>query len=204
MRKKHIDLSLVTIHTSSFTSIDPREHVDDFNANDIEFMQFIDGQIKMYNFSNDKDNGDIIIGEFKLKLLWGSENMIYETLDNHSINTATYSDELFDDNMNVKDEYYDLMPEVHENRFLIVEKIKIKEEYRGQGIVRKLIDTLDKTYHIPMILIPFPLQYQETRDNEEQLKLLPPISGPMRKVINSYKKCGFVKPKRNSLLMVKW
>jgi hypothetical protein len=205
MRKEKIDLNLVTIHTNSFVKVDSRDDIDD-DTDDNEFIQFIDGQIKMYDLDSpsDEDKDDIIIGEFSLKLLWGTEQMIYESLDNHSMNTATYSNELFDDDMNVKDEYYDLMCEIYENRFLIISEISIKEEYRGQGIVKKLIDTINITYRCPMVLIPFPLQYQPTNDNKEELKLLPPISGPMRKVVNSYKKCGFKKPKRNSLLMVKW
>jgi hypothetical protein len=206
MRKEKIDLDLVTIHMNSFVKVDPRDDIDDDNTNDTEFINFIDGEIKMYDLdspdSGDKD--DIIIGTFSLKLLWGTEQMIYESLDNHSMNTATYSDELFNDDMDVKDEYYDLMGEVYENRFLIINEINIKEEYRGQGIVKKLINTINITYHCKMVLIPFPLQYQPTNDNEEELKLLPPISGPMRKVINSYKRCGFKKPKPSSLLMIKW
>ena len=207
MRKKKIDLKLVTIHTTSFVSIDPRDDIEDDNEmNETEFIQFIDGKIKMFDLDSpgDDDKDDIIIGEFSLKLLWGTEQMIYESLENHSRNTSTYSDELFDDDMNVKDEYYDLMSETYENRFLIVDEIKIKEQYRGQGVVKKLIDTINFTYHCPMVLIPFPLQYQPTHDNEEELKLLPPINGPMRKVVNSYKRCGFKKPKPSSLLMVKW
>ena len=207
MRKKKIDLNLVTIHTNSFVKVDPRDDIDD-DTNDVEFIQFIDGEIKMYDLDLDSsgsdDKDDIIVGKFSLKLLWGTERMIYESLENHSRDTATYSDELFDDDINVKDEYYDLMDEIYENRFLIVNEINIKEEYRGQGIVKKLIDTIKLTYHCPMVLIPFPLQYQPTHDNEEELKLLPPITGPMRKVINSYKRCGFKKPKPSSLLMVKW
>jgi hypothetical protein len=203
MRKKKIDLSLVTIHTSSLVSVDPRNDLDGTNIYNTEFIQFITGEIKMYNL--DSDNDDVIIlGNFKLMLLWGTEEMIYESLDSHSRNTVTYGDELFDEDMNVKDEYYDLMCEIYENRFLIVEEININEEYRGQGVVKKLIDTINLTYRCPMVLIPFPLQYQPTHDNEEELKLLPPINGPMRKVVNSYKRCGFKKPKPSSLLMVKW
>ena len=205
MKKKKIDLNLVTIHTSSSVSVDHREHIEDTNEDCTEFINHISGEIKMYDFSKNDNNDTITIGKFQLMLLWGTDEMIYESLDNHSFSTSFYSQELYEDsNTTMKDEYYNLAPDVFDNRFLIIENVEIDKEYRGRGIIKKLIETLNITYCIPMVLKPFPLQYEGTFGDEEVLKTLPPFEESLKKVINSYKKCGFKKPKRNSQLMVRY
>lgn len=202
MKKKKIDIKLVTIHTTSLVSVDPREDIDDTNIDSTEFINHINGEIKMYDFDEDDKDDVITIGKFELMLLWGTHEMMYESLDEHSSSSSFYGEELFEDGW-IKDEYEILAPEAYGNRFLIVEKVEIKEEYRGRGIIDKLIQTLDNTYGCRMVLKPFPLQYEGINDDEEALKLLPPFEESLKKVIKSYKKCGFKKPKRNSQLMIR-
>lgn len=201
MKREKINTDYTQIRYNCLCPLDNREQIDDTNLNGIEYISEYNGEI--FNFG-DEENDDIVLAKFKFSIVYGDDNTIYETLDNQSEYTSQFGEEIYDydevcDYMFVKEEYDDLLMF---NKFIILDEVKIKEQYRGQGLIKNFINTLNRMYGLPIILKPFPLQYQPTNDNDEYIKSLPPIKGAMKKVVDSYKKCGFRKVKRNSEFMI--
>jgi GNAT superfamily N-acetyltransferase len=171
---------------------------DENNEND--YIDLIVGEI-LY-FDHDEKN-DKVIGKFKLKMLYGSEQKIFTTLDNQSITDLKYAEELFDVtysingySLEVREEYEDLMSEIYENSFLILDRIEIDENYRGNGILGKVMDTIYRVYKQPILTLPFPLQH-EGNCNSDTFK------ADRIKVVNAYKKCGFKRKRKRSAYFVK-
>ena len=181
---------------------------DDDNEN--THRDILSGKIMYFDCEAFDEDGieDYSIGTFKAKILYGGEDKIYRCLEyDGSITDVRYQDELFvvkDDvyggrYVNVRECYYDLMSEVYENKFMILDKVEINDLYRGHGVLKKLIPFLTKTFKIPILIKPYPLQYEgEGMDNDIQFKL------DLKKVENSYRKCGFKKGRPKSEYMIKW
>lgn len=201
---KEIELSNIRIkmevHEAHATDI-----YDDDNEN--EHQDRIHGEIFYFDpeLLDEEGIDDDVIGTFELRMLYGSEEKVYNTLSNGSIVDVRYEEEIFDIKYmddggvrySLRDEYYDLMPEVYENSFMILDRVEIKEMYRGNGILGRVIDTIKRTYRQSILTKPFPLQHEGNED---------PITfrSDMRKVVNAYKKCGFERGRKRSGLFIKW
>jgi hypothetical protein len=172
--------------------------------NDISYEDHITGEIIYGDFDLVHDEYEKVIGTFKMRILHGTEEKIYNTLSNTSIIDIRYEEEIFNikyykDGRTVyhlKDEYFNLIPEVYENLFIILDRIEINEMYRGNGVLNKVINTIHRIYRSPILTKPFPLQH-EGKGNTKNFK------SDMKKVINSYMKCGFKKPKNRSSFLIK-
>ena len=148
-----------------------------------------------------------MVCKFDADIMSGSESKIYNTLEyGGSITDVRYQDEIFEIEHSVngiqywvREEYEDLIPEVYENRFMILNRVEVKDFYRGHGILNKLVKFLSTTFRVPILIKPYPLQYEgKGEDNEKQFKK------DLKKVVDAYSKCGFVKPYPKSEYMIKW
>lgn len=173
---------------------------DDFNCTDT-----IEGKIEYFDVDAYEEDGieEYNVGKFDADILIGSEDKIFNTLEyGGSICDVRYQDEIFEMNGAqywVREEYEGLLPEVYENRFMILNRVEVKDFYRGHGILNKLVNFLSKTFRVPILIKPYPLQYEgKGEDNEKQFKK------DLKKVVDAYSKCGFVKPYPKSEYMIKW
>jgi hypothetical protein len=175
--------------------------------NDNNHRDSIKGTIEYFDCEAYDEDGieDYKIGEFKCDIVYGDEMKIFNSIEyGGSITDVPYQSELFDiqytENgmiFRVNDEYEELFSEVYENRIMLLDKIEINDLYRGHGIANKLITFLKRTFNCPIILKPYPLQYEgEGKDNDKEFKR------DLKKVVDSYKKCGFKKVRKGSDFMV--
>lgn len=178
---------------------------DDDNEN--EHVDHIHGEILYFDpeLFDEENIDDEVIGTFKLRMLYGPMEKIYNTFICASITDVRYEEEIFDIEYmddgriryDVRDEYWELLPEVYENSFMILDRIEIKEMYRGKGILKRTIDTIKRTYRQPILTKPFPLQHEGDED-------ITTFKSDMRKVVNAYKKCGFVRGRKRSKFLIQW
>lgn len=177
--------------------------------NDNECKDCIDGSIEYFDADAfEEDEIDTFgIGRFSADIIYGSEEKIYSTLEyGGSITDVGYQDEIFKIRTNyrgshftVREEYEELMPEIYENKFMILERVEVKDFFRGHGIISKLIPFLSRTFSCPILIKPYPLQYEgEGKDNSKEFKK------DLNKVVESYEKCGFVRPYPKSEYLIKW
>jgi hypothetical protein len=174
--------------------------------NDTSYEDYITGEIIYGDFDLVYDEYEKVIGTFKMRILHGTEQKIYHTLSNTSITDIRYEEEIFNikyykngsTTYHLKDEYFNLIPEVHENLFIILDRIEINEMYRGNGVLNKVINTIHRIYRSPILTKPFPLQYEGKGEGDTKN-----FKSDMKKVINSYMKCGFIKPKNRSSFLIK-
>lgn len=175
--------------------------------NDNECRDTIEGEIDYFDADAFEEDGidSFNVGMFSCSIIFGSELSIYKTLDS-SIVDVGYQDEIFKIRTNyrgshftVREEYEELMPEIYENKFMILERVEVKDFFRGHGIITKLIPFLSRTFSCPILIKPYPLQYEgEGKDNSKEFKK------DLNKVVESYEKCGFVRPYPKSEFMIKW
>jgi hypothetical protein len=166
-----------------------------FDEDDIGDLDIISGTIKLMDFTKDHfhHTEDAIIGEFEAYYLTeGFDNFLIQ-LDNHSINSSQYGEEL---NQQV---YEDLLE--FDNNLIILSTVEINEEYRGNGIIKKVVETLQHYFKCPIMVKPFPLQYCKTVETtkeigNKQYKL------DLKKVKNAYEKCEFKTIKKRSEYMM--
>jgi GNAT superfamily N-acetyltransferase len=186
------------------TGADP---FDDDNENSCK--DSIDGKIDYFDVDayEEDDIDEYSIGTFDADILYGSEEKVYSTLEyGGSITDVRYQDEIFEIEHTefgtrywLRSQYDDLLPEVYENRFMILNRVEVKEFYRGKGVLKKLVDFLSDTFRVPILIKPYPLQYEgEGKDCDKEFKK------DLKKVVNAYKKCGFIKPYPKSEYMIKW
>ena len=178
--------------------IDIEDEIDDDN----EYEDIIYGEILCSDPHLDLYNK--VVGTFKLRILFGTVENIYNTLAYSSITNLRYEEEIFKINYSdrgisyqVREEYDELMPEVFDNSFIILDRIDIVEQYRGNGILRKVINTIRRIFRNHILTKPFPLQH-EGNINPENYK------SDLKKVVDSYKKCGFKRVRKRSEYFVKW
>ena len=176
--------------------------------NDNLHRDYVKGTIEYFDTEAFDEDGidDYKIGSFECDIVYGDERKIYDALEyGGSITDVPYGSEIFDIEYSeggisfcIKEEYEDLVPEVYENKIMLLDKVEINELYRGHGVVKKLIDFLQNTFKCPIILKPFPLQYEgEGKDNTKEFKKC------LKKVTDAYKKCGFKKVIKGSEFMIK-
>jgi GNAT superfamily N-acetyltransferase len=177
--------------------------------NDNDHRDTIKGTIEYFDCEAYDEDGieDYKIGEFECDIVYGDERKIFNTIEyGGSITDVQYQSELFDIKYTdrgigyrVRDEYVDLFPEVYENKIMLLDKIEINDLYRGHGIGKKLITFLERTFNCPIVLKPYPLQYEgKGMDKDKE------FNKDLKKVVNAYKKCGFKKVRRGSEFMVKF
>lgn len=177
--------------------------------NDNECKDCIDGNIEYFDADSfEEDEIDTFgIGRFNCEIIYGSEEKVYNALEyGGSITDVRYQDEIFKikhtphgTQFIVREEYEELLPEIYENKFMILERVEVKEFFRGHGVITKLIPFLSRTFSCPILIKPYPLQYEgEGKDNTKNFK------NDLRKVVESYEKCGFVRPYPKSEFMIKW
>ncbi len=174
--------------------------------NDNTHKDKISGKIQYFDCEAFDEDGidDYTIGTFNAEILYGGEEKIFSALEyGGSITDVRYQDELFVVNSNggfhVRECYYDLMSEVYENKFMILNRVEINDLYRGHGILKKVVEFLSKTFNVPILIKPYPLQYEgEGKDNDIEFKL------DLKKVESAYRKCGFKRSRPRSEYMIKW
>ena len=71
----------------------------------------------------------------------------------------------------------------------------IDEQYRGNGILKVLVNVLLKSFKCPIILKAFPLQFEGNADQKGE------FNKASLKVRKAYMKCGFEPIKRGSEYM---
>lgn len=204
IKVKDIELSNVRITMEILTAFGT-DIFDDDNENTHE--DTVIGKITYFDPELYTEEGidDQEIGSFKLRILYGPMEKIYHTLLEASITELRYEDELFDiEYLNdgrirydVKKEYEDLMFEVYENKFIILDRVEINEMYRGNGILGRVIHTVRRTFNMSILTKPFPLQHEGNSDETTFKK-------DLRKVVNSYKKVGFERGRKRSPYFILW
>ena len=175
--------------------------------NDNECRDTIEGEIDYFDADAFEEDGidSFNVGNFKCSIIFGSELSVYSTLDS-SITDVRYQDEIFKikhtphgTQFIVREEYEELLPEVYENKFMIIDRVEVKEFFRGHGVISKLIPFLSRTFSCPILLKPYPIQYEgKGKDNTKDFKR------DLNKVVESYMKCGFVRPYPKSEFLIKW
>lgn len=176
--------------------------------NDNLHRDYVRGTIEYFDTEAFDEDGmeDYQIGTFKFDIVYGDERKIYDALEyGGSISDVPYGAEMFDIEHSeggirfcIKEEYEDLVPEIYENKIILLDRVEINELYRGHGVIKKLIDFLQTTFNCPIILKPFPLQYEASgKNNNKEFKQ------SLKKVTEAYKKCGFKKVIKGSEFMIK-
>lgn len=193
--KKQFDFSMVSIEMGITCQLDMREHIDDSIINELSNFIPIGGKINFY--SGGLDGEDKTIGSFSLYLITGNIRQILSALDGYSFNTSTYFEEI----LTYEDDYLDIL--YGHEKLMLLNRITIDEEYRGNGLIKHLIKTIDRIYEAPIMLKPYPLQFELTDDNEEEIEKLGSIKPHMKKVVKSYEKCGFIRVHKKSEFMIR-
>jgi len=175
--------------------------------NDNECRDIIEGEIDYFDADAFEEDGidSFNVGKFKCSIIFGSELSVYSTLDS-SITDVNYQDEIFNiktsyrgSHFTLRDEYSELLPDGYENKFMILDRVEVKEFFRGHGVISKLIPFLSRTFSCPILLKPYPIQYEgKGKDNTKKFK------EDLYKVTESYMKCGFVRPYPKSEFLIKW
>ena len=201
---KDIELTDVRITMDVLTAFGT-DVFDEDNEND--HMDIVRGKITYFDPELFDEEGidDQEIGSFTCKILYGDEEKIYNSLENSSLSDSQYAQELFDVKyLNdgrisycVKEEYYELMPEIYENRFMILDRVEIDEMYRGNKILDRVIHTIRRTFNIHIFIKPFPLQHE---GNQDPLT----FKHDLGKVVKSYKRNGFQRGRKRSPYFILW
>jgi hypothetical protein len=201
---KDIELTNVRITMDVLTAFGTDVFDDD---NDNEHMDIVKGKITYFDPELFDEEGidDQEIGSFTCKILYGDEQKIYNALENSSLCDSQYAQELFDVryhndgriSYSVREEYYELMSEVYENRFMIFDRVEIDEMYRGNKILGRVIHTIRRTFNMQIFTKPYPLQHE---GNENPLT----FKHDLRKVVNSYKRIGFKRGRKRSEYFILW
>lgn len=194
--KKEIDLNAIMVNFSASFPLDTREsYVDDLEH--LENVKNFTGEFEMIGIDGD----DEMVGSFTFSLFTGSEHDILEALDWKSLDTLTYYQE-FTNNKHNRFAFDSLFETTFGNcRLLVIDNIELVEHYRGYGIIRHLINNLDRMFDCPMALVPFPLQHTRREDkitDEVQLKR------DLTKLKKAYKKCGFFNFSKNGSVMLRY
>jgi len=199
--KKEIDFSMVNISMDMSFRLDTRKSILDDIEDDLSNFVTVGGDIKLFveDMDDEDDKGDdIMIGEFSMYIITGDIHQIIDALDCYSITTMSYMEELY----NNMDDYYEIL--FGHEKLIVLNRVEIVEDYRGNGLIQHLIRTIDRIYHAPILIKPFPLQFELTPENrEEDRKKLGSIKPHINKVIKSYEKCDFFKAHKKSEYMVR-
>ena len=193
--KKEIDLNAIVVNFSASFSLDTRKrYIDDLE--DLENVKNFTGELEMI----DIDGNDKMVGSFTFSLFTGCENNILKALDWKSVETAPYYTEFTETKRNLI-AFEDIYATTFGNcRLLIIDNIELVEHYRGYGVVKHLINNLDRMFDCPMALIPFPLQHSY---KEDKIKDEVQLNHDMKKLKKAYKKCGFFNFSKNGSVMLR-
>jgi GNAT superfamily N-acetyltransferase len=157
-------------------------------------LDLITGSIKFSEDIDENDADEITIGEFKAYFLTnGIENFCVQ-LDDYSIDSQAYADEL------KHITYHEMFEDCF--RLIVLSEIKIDEDYRGNGVLKKVIETLEHYFLCPIFVKPYPLQHGEIINNNKELFDYEQYKKDLKKVKTAYKKCGFKTIRKRSEYMV--
>ena len=175
----------------------------DFSSNnefDVEiYPVYID--IVYENWDSDDDD---TIGTLSGHLLSNAvPNDCYEAMDHHSYELCDLAgnfimacdDDDNDDEYGYIKEWVVNIGEYKDVNVLCVNRVEIDEQYRGNGILKYLTNTLLKAFKCPIILKAYPLQFEGIDDQPKEFKK---ASLKLRK---AYMNSGFAPLKRGSEYM---
>ena len=127
----------------------------------------------------DDDEGDILVGKFRLYYVDVASAIntdymdVFDIFDAHSASTADYYDSLFDpDTVGFSENLRQLFnDEVFEQSLLIIDRLELLPGYRGQNlgliIMRRLIQRFSAGAGLVAIK-PFPLQFEQSIPAEDE------------------------------------
>ncbi len=157
-------------------------------------IKIIEGKLIHVEYPEPYD-GEIetIIGKFTAYICTDGIDDYLMQLDEYSIKSAHYSDEL------QHEIYQDLL--MFENNLTVLHEISINEEYRGNGLLKYVVETLLSVFKCPIFVKPFPLQHSaiirgNNNIDEKQFRV------DLKKLKSLYKKCGFQTVRKNSKYML--
>lgn len=184
----------------------------DVESEDFENLELVFGKIHHIDVC-EMTGKEIVneIGTFSMFNVTGDEYFVFNALDNHSSETARYLQELFiikgitengGFDFEIREEYDDLFINGEYSSFLILHDVSIKEEFRGLGILSKLVATAKRVFNKSIMIQSFPNQYShrnhETFIGVDRHTLQLEYTRDLKKVTKAFQKCGFKKLRRGS------
>jgi hypothetical protein len=160
-------------------------------------LNIINGKITFHQYDDDTGDYDecgIVIGNLNAFYLNNHFENFCSQLDGYSYDSQQYMKELCH-------KIYDRLLENCQN-LLILNVIKIREEFRGNGIIKKVIEILNHYFKCPILIKPYPLQHADIINNNKKLFDYEQYKKDLKKVKMAYRKCGFKTYRRNSEFMM--
>lgn len=172
-----------------------------------DFVKIYPLKVRIVLSEGENESDDKIIGTLNGYFFSEAEaTYCYEAMDNHSYELCDLADEFiepFSVGFEEEDEDDDYLKqwvvdidEHKDTNVLIINRVFIDEEYRGNGILKDLINVVAYSHNkCPIILKAFPLQYEGIEEQESGFRKA------SLKVRKAYMNCGFTPLKRGSEYM---
>jgi GNAT superfamily N-acetyltransferase len=142
-----------------------------------------------------KDDKEIIIGEFTYYYMDMIPMNLFEAFDEEQQYMSEMASEMVDENGEYKKNFSFLE---YTSSLILLDTIELKEEYRGYGIMKGLIEFFRSYYESSTILLKaHPTGFTDIKKKYTVKE----FNHAQKKVIESYEKCGFKRVSKKSPYM---